>query len=566
MHALDVTSGKERKGSPVAINPPDFVALHHKHRSSLLLSNGVIYSSWSGHCDLSTYHGWVMAHDAATLKLLSVFNDSPDGSGAAFWGGGAGPAGDAQGNIYVVSANGFVNGVPTPGGFDEAVLKLTPAPNMSVVDSFTPFNKDLLNVKDYDLGSSGAVVLPDEVGSAANPNLVFTSGKEGRMYLLDRQALGGVQSGTDSKALASLPVLAQATFGSSAYFNGKMYVAPEKSPMFAFSIANAFLASSPSAQTTDTISTLAATPSISANGNTNGIVWITVGNDGGALRAYNANGLKKLYDSRELPDAPHYTFTEFTTPTIADGRVYIPTLFGIAVYGQLSTETPTVAAVTDGAAFSGDAIAPGSLISIFGSGLAPATYYASNTPLPLSIGDVSVTVNGMSAPVLFVSPHQINVQMPNGVAAGPANLVVRVHGALSAPMAVSVKPAAPSLFMGAEGQAAALNPDGSGNSLHSPAVPGSFISLFFTGQGPVDSFVEDGDAPQAGKIVRATSDVSATIGGVAADVDFAGLAPGFPGVAQLNLKIPKLATGVYRVVVTIAGQTSNAANVTISAP
>ncbi len=566
LHALDVTSGAERKGSPVVIDPPDFVGLWHKNRSSLLLANGVIYSSWSGHCDLGTYHGWVMAHDAATLKLLSVFNDSPGGSGASFWNGGAGPAADAEGNIYVVSANGYVNQVPMPGGWDEAVLKLTPAPKMAVVDHFTPFNKDLLNVNDYDLGSSGALVLPDEVGSPAHPHLVFTSGKEGRMYLLDRQALGGQQNGADSKALASLPVLAQPTFGSSAYFNGMIYVAPEKSPMFAFPIANAYLASSPAAQTTESIATLGATPSISANGNTNGIVWINIANDGGTLRAYSADGLKKLYDSRAQPDDPQYTFTEFTAPAIADGRVYIPTLFGIAVYGELSTENPTVTAVTDGAAFSRDAIAPGSLISIFGSGLAPATASASRTPLPLSIGDISVTVNGMSAPVLFVSPHQINVQMPSGVAAGPANLVVRVHGALSAPAAISLKPAAPSLFTGADGQAAALNPDGAANSSHSPAVPGSYISLFFTGQGPVDSDVDDGDAPQAGKIVRATSDVSATIGGVAADVEFAGLAPSFPGVAQINLKIPQLASGVYPVVVTIGGETSNAANVAISAP
>jgi uncharacterized protein (TIGR03437 family) len=566
LHALDVTSGLERKGSPVEINPPDFDPLSHKHRSSLLLSKGVIYSSWSGHCDLGRYHGWVMAHDAITLKLLAVFNATPGGSGASFWNGGAGPSADAQGNIYVVSANGDVNGVPSPGGFDEAVLKLAPAPKMSVVDSFTPFNKDTLNVNDYDLGSSGALVLPDEAGSAAHPHLVFTSGKEGRMYLLDQRSLGGPQSGTDSKALASLPVLATPTFGSSAYFNGMIYVAPEKSPMFAFPIANAFLASSPAAQTSDAIAALGATPSVSANGDKDGIVWITIFNDGGTLRAYEVNGLQRLYDSRDLLDAPHYTFTEFTAATIADGRVYVPTFFGIAVYGELATQVPAVAAVTDGAAFSRDAIAPGSLISIFGSGFAAASAFAPNTPLPLSIGDVSVTVNGISAPVLFVSPHQINVQMPSGVAAGPASLVVRVQGALSAPMAISVKPAAPALFTSVDGQAAALDSDGSANSTQHPAMPGSFISVFFTGQGPVDADVDDGDAPDAGNVVQATSSISATVGGVAAEVQFAGLAPGFPGVAQINLKIPTLATGVHPVLVTIAGATSNSANLAISAP
>jgi len=112
-------------------------------------------------------------------------------------------------------------------------------------------------------------------------------------------------------------------------------------------------------------------------------------------------------------------------------------------------------------------------------------------------------------------------------------------------MAISVKPAAPALFTGVDGQAAALDPDGLAISAQHPALPGSFISVFFTGQGPVNADVDDGDAPDAGKIVQATSPISATIGGVAADVQFTGLAPGLPGVAQINLKIPTLATGVY---------------------
>src|ERR1700693_2557914 len=244
LHALDVTSGAEMPGSPVVINPTGFVPLAQKQRASLLFANGVIYSSWSGHCDQGTYHGWVMAHDAKTLKLLGAFNNTPGGSGASFWNGGAGPTVDADGNIYVVSANGDVNGLPSPGDNDEAVLKLAPT-QLSVLDKFIPFNQTALNEVDLGLGSSGALLLPDSAGSAAHPHVLFTSGKEGRMYLLDRDALGGPQSGSDINALASLPVLAQATFGSAAYFNGSIYVAPEKSPVFAFRIDNATLGSSP---------------------------------------------------------------------------------------------------------------------------------------------------------------------------------------------------------------------------------------------------------------------------------------------------------------------------------
>jgi uncharacterized protein (TIGR03437 family) len=564
LHALNVTNGAERRGSPVKILPAGFDALSHKQRASLLLSNGVIYSSWSGHCDTGSYHGWVMAHDAKTLQLIGTFNASPLGSGASFWNGGAGPASDAQGNIYAVSSNGDILGVVTPGSYDEEVLKLAPAPELNVLDSFRPFNRNFLNLDDFDLGSSGAVLLPDEAGSPSHPHLLFTAGKEGRMYLLDREALGGMQNGIDASALASSPVLLQATFGSAAYFHGLIYVAPEKSPMFAFPIANAVLGTSPAARTTDTFDALGATPSISANGGQDGIVWVTVFNQGGNLLAYDANTLEKLYDSNAQSGAPVYAFVEFTAPTIADGKVFVPNVFGAAVYGESAGATPVVTAVADGAAFSPESIAPGSLISVFGSHLAPLTAAATSVPLPISIADVSVTINGVSAPILFISPGQINVQIPNEVSAGPASVVVRVHGAPSAPASISLKVAAPALFLDVDGQAAAINSDSAPNTPDSPATPGSFVSLFFTGQGPVSDAIEDGDAPQPGSVVSATAPVSATIGGVKTEVQFAGLAPNFPGVAQINLKVPQLAKGVYPVIVTIGGVASNAAQLAVA--
>ncbi len=563
LHALDVTSGAERPGSPAEINPPGFVAAPQKHRASLLLSKGVLYTSWSGHCDLGTYHGYVMAHDAKTLRLTGLFNDTPGSTGGSFWNGGAGPAADSEGNIYVVSSNGDFNGVVNPGSLDQAVLKLAPAPSLAVLDSFTPYNQLSLDTQDLDLGSAGAVILPDGAGNSQHQHLLFTCAKEGRMYLLDRDALGGPQTGSDGKALDSLPFFSHSAFGSAAYFNGSIYVAPEFTPMMRFTVANASLASSPAAQAPDVLAGLGATPSISADGDNNGIVWITTFNQGGELFAYDAKDLRPLYDSNAQPNAPLYSFTEFTTPTIADGKVFVPTAFGIATYGEFAPK-PAVAGVADGAGFSADALAPGSLISIFGAGLAATTARAQSVPLPLSIDDVSVTINDIGAPVLYVSPQQLNVQIPQEIGAGPAKLVVRALGQQSDAVSITLKTAAPSLFIDPLGQAAALDPDGSSNSGQSPAAPGSVVSLFFTGLGPTSDSIDDGDAPKAGSVVWTASPVSATIGGKPAAVEFAGLAPGYPGVAQINLKIPTLAPGAYPVVITIAGVISNTAQVAVS--
>ncbi len=565
LHALDVTNGAERPGSPVGIQPSGFVPLAHKQRTALLLANGAIYSSWSGNCDDGIYHGWLMAHDAVTLQATDVFNDTPGDSGASFWNGGAGPAADQQGNVYVVSANGDFDGDAALAEYDESVLKFAQAPALMLTDQFTPFNKLLLDQQDLDLGSSGALVLPDEAGSPSHPQVLFTSGKEGRMYLLDRQALGGVQVGSDSGALASLPVAGSPrTFGSAAYFNGSIYIGPMNSAMLAFPVSDASLGSTPSASSSNENGYPGATPSISANGSNDGIVWAITGDDGGRLLAYDAGDLSRLYDSNTRASDQLPGYAEFSVPTIADGKVFAATDTGVAIYGESAAESPAIAGVTNAGSYSPTAISPGSLISIFGSGLSAMTASASSIPLPMSVADTSVIIGGVPAPVLFESPVQINVQVPWEVPVGLAAVVVRTRGASSVPASITVQSAAPGLFTDQGGYAAALNADGSVNSMGNPAAAGSFISVFFTGQGPVTTAVDDGAAPSAGPTISATSKTSATIGGAPAQIEFAGLAPLYPGVAQINLKVPALASGVYSLIVTVGGRASNTAQLAIS--
>jgi uncharacterized protein (TIGR03437 family) len=564
LHAIDVTSGAERPGSPVMIQPSGFVPLAHKQRTGLLLLNGTVYSSWSSNCDHGTYHGWVMAHDAATLRMTGYFNDSAGVSGASFWNGGAGPAADEQGNIFVVSANGDFSGNVSLAQYDESVLRIAPAPQLAMADQFTPFNKVLLDQQDLDLGSSGALVLPDQAGSPAHPHMLFTSGKEGRMYLLDRDALGGVQMGSDSAALASLPIPGTgATFGSAAYFNGFIYLAPANSPMLAFPVAGASLGSLPAASTSIGNGRLGATPSISANSTRDGIVWTITAADGGQLLAYDASDLSELFDSNARASDQLPGYTEFTVPTIADGKVFAPTGGGLAIYAEAALDTPVITAVVNAGSYS-PSISPGSLISIFGSGLAAMTATASSIPFPMSIADTSVTVDGIPAPLLYESPAQINAQLPWETLAGPANVVVRTRGASSAPFNITVQPAAPGLFTDEAGFARALNADGSVNSKANPAAAGGIISVFFTGLGAVIPPVDDGAAPLAGQTLSASSKVSASIGGLPAQIDFVGLAPLYPGLAQINLKVPALASGSYPLTILIAGRASNAAELAIS--
>ncbi len=563
LHALDVTSGAERAGSPVEIQPAGFVALEQKQRAALLLANGLVYSSWSGNCDHGTYHGWLMGHDEATLDLTEYFNSSPGDSGASFWNGGAGAAADAQGNIYVVSANGDFDGDLTLARYDESVLRFSAEPGLLPADQFTPFNKLTLDAADLDLGSSGAVLLPAGTGSTAHPYPLFTSGKEGRMYLLDSQALGGVQQGADLAALASLPVLGAQTFGSAAYFDGSVYVAPANSGLFEFGVASAALSASPTASTASVTGSHGATPSISSNGTENGIVWVMTEQDGGRLLAYDAENLGQLYDSSAVASDQAPAYAEFTVPTIADGKVFVSGEGSVAIYGEIVEKTPEISGITNAASYSTSAISPGSLISVFGSGLAAITASSTSVPLPVSLADTSVTVNGVPAPILFESPGQINAQVPWEVTTGTASVVVQTRGAVSQAMQITVQAAAPGIFTNGM-SAAALNADGSVNSEVSPAAVSSVISGFFTGQGPVNAAIDDGAAPAAGQIVSATSSMSATIGGTPAQIEFAGLAPLYPGLAQMNVKIPALGSGLYSLIITMGGQASNAAQIAIA--
>jgi uncharacterized protein (TIGR03437 family) len=209
-------------------------------------------------------------------------------------------------------------------------------------------------------------------------------------------------------------------------------------------------------------------------------------------------------------------------------------------------------------------ISAGALASIFGPSFASGNLGAS-LPLTTTLGGVSVSVNGKAAPILYVTPFQVNFQVPWETAVGSASITVTVNGRTSSAVNVAVLTAAPGLFVSASGRAVVQNAGGSTlNSATNPAKVGSTITAYLTGSGPVSPPVADG-APAPASPALLTSPVSATIGGQAATVSFAGLAPGFVGLVQLNIVVPSaLATGDYPLLVTIAGETSNPGTISVT--
>jgi uncharacterized protein (TIGR03437 family) len=351
-----------------------------------------------------------------------------------------------------------------------------------------------------------------------------------------------------------------------AYFKETIYVAAEYSPLRAFPVAQAKLSEAPSATAPGSIGGLGATPSVSANGSRNGIIWTISSDASGSLRAYDSGSLNLLYDSSLQPDDMLSYFLEFAAPTIADGKVFVEGYYRVLVFGEKQADPPAITSITNAASFDPKALAPGSLISLFGSGLSPITATASAIPLPISLADVSVSVNGIPAPLLFVSAGQINAQIPFEVEPGPATVVVRVGGVYSAPANILVLAAAPGIFANSQGQAAVLNADGTLNSPLKPAAVGSHVSLFCTGQGALSVPIEDGEAPPLGKLVTTVAHVSVAVATLPASVGFAGLAPQYAGLAQINFKVPPLPPGSYTVTVSIGGVASNSAQLSISAP
>ena len=359
LHALDVTTGAEEFGGPkeiqasypgtgdnssggkVILDPGQQV-----ERPGLLLLNGVIYTSWGSHCDIRPYSGWVIGYDENTLSQMNVLNLTPNGNEGALWMSGAGPAADSNGNIYALDANGTFDatlnaqGFPNRGDFGNAFLKIsTSSKQLAVTDYFEMFNQSSENSTDDDLGSGGALVLPDLTDSSGKArHLAVGAGKDGNIYVVDRDAMGKFNPSANNIYQQIQGALAGSVFSTPAYFDNTMYYGAVGDSIKAFAIQNAQLASSPSSQTGNQFGYPGVTPSISANGTGNAILWAAENTDPAVLHAYDATNLaKELYNSDQASGGrDHFgTGNKFITPTVINGKVYVGTINGVGVFGLL---------------------------------------------------------------------------------------------------------------------------------------------------------------------------------------------------------------------------------------
>jgi xylan 1,4-beta-xylosidase len=245
-------------------------------------------------------------------------------------------------------------------------------------------------------------------------------------------------------------------------------------------------------------------------------------------------------------------------PFVRPGEAY-----RVTISAPANGAAPAPSSIVNAASFASQALAPGSIVTIWGANFTTQTLQPGSFPLPTTFGGVTVIANDIAMPLLYVSPNQINAQLPYSMAMGNATLVVRSGPNVSAPMPFTVTAASPGIFVTPTGSAIAVNQDGSLNIMRGAPV-GSVISVYMTGQGAVDNPVPDGTAAPLTPLSRATLPASVTVGGLPATFQFLGLAPGYAGILQANVVIPSGAPGVSQIVITIAGVPSNVANIQVN--
>jgi uncharacterized protein (TIGR03437 family) len=591
IHALSLANGHETLSGPAVITATvqgngagsyfgsvTFDPMLHLQRPALALANGMVYVCFGSHADGGSYHGWILGYDSSNLQSrVATINLSPKGAGAAVWQSGRGPAIDKNGNLLVSTGNGDFDSFSN---FGESVIQLSPY--LKVLDYYTPSDWASLNDKDWDLGSTGVILVP-------NTNWILTGAKSGLLYLING-AMGHLGPANTS-TVQSVQVNQWGFFDFALWNNPKgptVYVAEPYGALKALHIVNGKISGTVQAENNSIIPSMFAGLAVSANGGTDGtgIVWETTGDYSshlvpGILHALDASDIsKELWNSSMVPDRDALgRFAKFVAPTVVNGRVYAPTfsnslaIYGLLASGNSGSGPPQITAVANGASFLGDAVSPGEVLAIFGANLGPPKLANLQTDgsshVTTSLSNTQIFFGGVSAPLLYTSANQLGAIVPFGTTGPTTEVVVLSQGQLSSPLTMPVAPATPALFSldgtGA-GPGAILNQDGTPNSTDNPAGRGSVVVLYGTGAGQTSPSGDDGmiatDLPLPAPILA----VTVFIDDQPAEVLYAGAAPGMvEGILQINARVPSTATSGDRIPVMFkAGNYSSPNTVTLS--
>ena len=358
LHALDLKNGAELFGGPTEIQATYpgtgdgsqngmviFAPGQYAQRAGLLELSGVIYIAFTSHCDSRPYTGWLMAYSASTLAQTSVIDVTPNGNEGAVWMAGTGLAGDSGGYIYFLDGNGTFDttlngqGFPINGDYGNAFMKVSTSGGLAVADYFNMYNTVQESNEDEDLGSGGAIVLPDLMDNNKQVHhLAVGAGKDSNMYVVNRDNMGKFNPNNDSAIYQELDgALPGGVWANPAYFNNTVYYGSVGSPLKAFPIANAMLASSPSSQSAISFEYPGTSPAVSANGTSDGIVWAVENSNPAVLHAYDATNLgHELYNTNQAGSRDQFgPGNKFITPVIVNGRVFVGTQTGVAEFGLL---------------------------------------------------------------------------------------------------------------------------------------------------------------------------------------------------------------------------------------
>jgi Abnormal spindle-like microcephaly-assoc'd, ASPM-SPD-2-Hydin len=431
LHALDITTGLDQPNSPVTIAAKvlgtahdsvkgmiSFDPLLQHDRPALTLANGVVYLSFASHCDIEPYHGWILGYDETTLAQEVVFNSSPNGDEGGFWESGCGPGVDTNGDLIAITGNGTFDTGTTRVNYGDSFLRLTPGGGtMSVASFFTPLNELILDDDDLDMGSGGNLLLPDQPG--LNPHLMVGAGKVGTIYLLNRDSMGGFNASQD-QMVQELPDAVGGLFSTPAYWQGTLpgvglqnmiYTVGATDEPKMFVISNGLLQTPPiSAAPAFFVGFPGASPVISANGTTGGIMWAidsSAWKSGGTavLYAFDATNLSPLYNSNKFSADHPGPAVKFTVPTVANGSVYVGTQTQLAVFGLFAggrgAPTPTPTATTTATATNTVTATPTASITATPSDSPTPTASSTaptDTPTPTATPTASTTATPTDTP------------------------------------------------------------------------------------------------------------------------------------------------------------------------